>query len=148
MKKLVLVLSLFAALNTGCATWRAEFRRDPVAAMLEGVNYIQTALNLAKAAFESYAIAAGNVPAATVATFNALVTDAARGLQTANDGLRLAQQVGQPDPDPAALLYQARSTMGDIASFLAGLQAPHGFSNDVLADAVSAARKAAQAPAR
>lgn len=121
LRSLVLVLVL-ALSQAGCASWWQQLRTDPIAALQEGSRYIGVALQLATAAFNQYANTVGGVPADVTSQFNQISTSVTNGLQLANDGLRIAQHARQPAPDPNALLSDARASMGDLSTFLAGLR--------------------------
>lgn len=147
-KKLYLVIA-FALLNAGCTgAWWQQLRENPLAALQEGSGYIRTALGLAQTAFNAYAQQTGTVQPGAVNTFNHIVGNVQRGLQVANDGLRIAQHARGPAPDANALLNDARAAMGDVAAFLTGLrQQPGQAADPLLRDAIAAAERAATRPA-
>lgn len=115
---LLLLLSLG---SSGCA-WYQRFKADPIAALAEGGQYISTALNMARGAFDIYA-ATSNDPniATTRASFNAVAGSVDRGLLVAHDGLRIAATVRGGAPDVTALLRDAQQGIQHVHEFLSGL---------------------------
>lgn len=123
MKKMMYAGLLVLALSTsGCAAWFEQLRTNPVAGISTGVSYIQTALSLARGAFEVWATTSGAPDIEiTRARFNEIAGSVDRGLIAAQDGLRLAAHAGGPAPDLNALLRDAQQAIGSINAFLAGL---------------------------
>jgi hypothetical protein len=117
MRTLYAVFLALLLTLTGCASWIDNFRRDPVATLSTTVNYINTALGIARVAVNEYTAIAGNSSAAT--TFTELANNVEHGLVVAQDGLRLAADTGS-SPNVPALLSDAQQAMAHVHEFLAG----------------------------
>lgn len=145
MKKLFLALFLCFSLS-GCAGWVAEFRANPVAGLQSGVSYIQTALSLARGAFEIWAATAGESASETRLRFNEVAAQVDRGLLVAQDGLRVAAHAGGSTPDMNALLRDAQAAIGSLNSFLSGLpgHGPGGSNNPTMREAIQATEQASR----
>lgn len=148
MKKLLHVIMFAVILSTsGCAAWFEQLRTNPIAGLSTGVSYIQTALSLARGAFEIWATTSGAPDVEVTRTrFNEIASNVDRGLLVAQDGLRLASHAGGPAPDMNVLLRDAQQAIGSINAFLAGLpgngpgRASHPSMRDALAATEAAAR--------
>jgi hypothetical protein len=149
MKKLLYgVLFVLVVSTSGCAAWFEQLRTNPVAGILTSVNYIQTALSLARSAFEIWATTSGAPDVElTRARFNALVTNVDRALFVVQDGLRLAAHAGSPAPDVRTVLRDAQQAIGTVHAFLAGLpgNGPGRASHPSMRDALDATELASRA---
>lgn len=144
MRRYAVRLALLAllALNTGCATsWAREFRDNPVLALEHNVQYLSTALSIARGAVTLYASASGD--ASAVPRFESVAGNVSRGIVVAQDGLRLAADAGTR-PNVTALLSGATSAMRDVHAFLEGLPSQPGRAPDpIMRDALQATARAA-----
>jgi len=118
--RLALVLTLTLP---GCASWIQQFKDNPVLALQTNVQYISTALSLARGAVAVYSAASGDTDIVT--RFEQVAGNVDRGLVVAQDGLRLAAHAGRT-PDMTALLRDATTAMRDVHAFLEGLPTPPG----------------------
>jgi len=147
MKKLLHVALFALVLSTsGCAAWFEQLRTNPIAGLSTGVSYIQTALQLARGAFEIWATTSGAPDVETTRVrFNEVASNVDRGLLVAQDGLRLASHAGGPAPDMNALLRDAQQAIGSLNAFLAGLpgNGPGRASHPSMRDALAATEAAA-----
>lgn len=148
MKKLLHALLFVLVFSiSGCAAWFEQLRTNPVAGISTGVSYIQTALSLARGAFEIWATTSGAPDVAvTRARFNEVANNVDRGLLAAQDGLRLASHAGGPAPDMNALLRDAQQAIGSLHEFLAGLpgNGPGRASHPSMRDALDATEAASR----
>jgi len=117
MKRLILVLVL--TLSTGCATLRSlaqEIRDNPAAAINFGINAINTAVTAAQAGYGVWSSMNPQAAQGNRATFDSLLANIAHGVRVAQDGSDAitASNVNER-------LSAARSAMGDLHTFLAGL---------------------------
>src|SRR6267142_4090514 len=118
-----ILLAVLAFSSSSCAAWIQELKTNPVLALQEAETYIASALSLATSAFNAFAATNPSaVDLNTQAEFNRIASGVSQGLVLANDGLRIAQHAGGPAPDVNALLGDARTSMGDLATFLATIK--------------------------
>lgn len=141
-----LVLVVLCSLN-GCASWFEQLRTNPIAGISTGVSYIQTALSLARGAFEIWATTSGAPDVETTrARFNEVAASVDRGLLAAQDGLRLASHAGGPAPDMNVLLRDAQQAISSVNAFLSGLpgNGPGRASHPSMRDALQATEAASR----
>ncbi len=119
LKALFLILAL-ALSTSGCASWAAQFRANPIATIERGVSYIGNAVQLARVAFD---LVAAVDPAANNSRgqFEAIVGRVGMGVDSALSTLQLATHATDNDPNPDALLHDAQTAMSDLHNFLASL---------------------------
>ena len=147
MKKLFYVFLLSISLSlSGCAAWFDLLRTNPVAGMSSGVDYIRTALSLAKGAFEIWATSNPEGSADARSRFNEISSNVDRGLLAAQDGLRLASHAGGAAPDMNALLKDAQQAIGSVNGFLSGLpgNGPGRAANPTMREALIATEAASK----
>lgn len=148
MKKALLVLLVvLAASSQGCTPWFEQLKSNPVAGLSTGVGYIQTALSLARGAFEIWATSSGGADVEmTRARFNEVANNVDRGLLAAHDGLRLASHVRGPAPSMNVLLRDAQQAIGSVHTFLVGLpgNGPGRAAHPSMRDAILATEAASR----
>jgi hypothetical protein len=147
MKKLYALLFVLILSTSGCAAWFEQLRTNPVSMLSTGVGYIQTAMTLARGAFEIWATSSDSPDVAvTRARFNEIANSVDRALLVAQDGLRLAAHAGGSAPDIAALLRDAQQAIGSVHAFLAGLpgNGPGRASHPSMRDALVATEAASR----
>jgi hypothetical protein len=139
------LLFILATSTSGCASWVEQWKRDPIAALNSNLQYLQTALGLARGAFDVLAAASPEVAAARP-QFEAITTDVNRGLLVAQDGVRVAADAHASPPDSGALLHDAQTAMGHLHDFIQGVAAgvPGRAPDPVVADALRATERAAR----
>lgn len=137
-----LALVVLLTLNVGCSsTWAQQFRDNPILALQNNVQYLSTALSLARGAVAVYSAASGD--ASAVSRFESVAGNVSQGIVVAQDGLRLAANVGSR-PDVPALLRDATTAMRDVHAFLEGLPSQPGRAPDpIMRDALQATARAA-----
>ena len=137
-----LALLILLTLNVGCSsTWAQQFRDNPVLALQNNVQYLSTALSLARGAVAVYSAASGD--ASALSRFESVAGNVSQGIVVAQDGLRLAANVGSR-PDVPALLRDATTAMRDVHAFLEGLPSQPGRAPDpIMRDALAATAQAA-----
>lgn len=143
----VLSLILLTLLGTpGCGTpFAQQFRRDPLAAVLDKITQSRTALSLARGAIAVYSAITGDSSLAS--RFEQVAAQVDRGLLAAQSGARVASQVGQ-GADVDALMREAMEGMVHVHEFLNGLSTPPGGASiPQLRDARRATAEAAGLPA-
>ena len=140
--KILIVVGLLA-LPVGCASWAAQFKADPVAALQHGVSYILNALDLARVAFN---LAAGESPSVEGVRpqYEAIEGRVRAAVRTAQDGLRVAAELGQARPDSETLLRSSRAALGDLETLLTGLPSggPGRAGGPEMQEALAALRQA------
>lgn len=141
----LLVLSLFAE---GCASFRDQFMKDPVAGIMRGVSYMSNAVSLADLAFNAWA--AMNPSAATPevrSQYTAIAGSTRSAIALTQSGLRVGAGLTQPIVDRAAVLQESQSALLHLSDFLSGLSTPPGQAADpLLAQAIAATRAASVVP--
>lgn len=152
LQSLFMMVAMVAALSlstSGCAAtrdWWASFKADPVAGVSDVTSYIRTALGLARTGFEIYAAAAGPSSAEARTRFETIAGTVERGVLVAQDGLRLAANLRQAEPNVDTLTSDARSAMLNLHAFLQGLPgvSTGQASNPTLREAIAATQAAAR----
>ncbi len=126
---LVLVFML-AFSQTGCGAaqaWYTKLQTDPVAALQDVTGVLRVAMQAAEIAFEIWAGSVDPQQAASARLqFNPLMGNVNAGIAVAQDGLHLAADAKQANPNVDALLGDARSSMSDLNSFISGLSGHPG----------------------
>ena len=146
MRRLI-VLALMCLSLSGCAGWIERFKKDPVAALQDGVGFIRTAASMASAAFEVWASTNQDMAANVRPQFHQVIGDVNRGLLVAQDGLRLAAQTRSDAPDVSALLRDAQTAMQHLHEFLGNLpgNGPGRAADPLMRDALQATQRASVA---
>lgn len=137
----VVVLSLSLS---GCA-WFQRLKDDPIAALQEGLGYMNTALGLARTAFEVWAATNPELAVGVRHQFTEVTGTVQRGMMVAQDGLRLAANARGPSPDVPTLLRDSQTAMRSVHDFLANLpgNGPGRASHPSMRDALLATERAA-----
>lgn len=142
---LFLTLALFAE---GCASFREQFMKDPLASIMRGVSYMSNAASLADIAFNAWA--AMNPSAATPevrSQYTAIAGSTRSAIALTQGTLQVANGLTQPTVDRAAVLRDSQSALMHLSDFLSGLPTPPGQAADpLMARAIAATRAASSAP--
>lgn len=145
MKRIFAILSL--VLVTSCATLRTlaeELKTNPAAAIEHLGSTFDTALNLARAGFEIWAVANPDAAPQARVQFNSIVSEVGRGVRVGRSvvGVVTAENADQR-------FDAARTGMQNLSAFLAGLNGqPGSASGPEMQEAISATAEAARTHVR
>jgi hypothetical protein len=148
MRRYLIVFVMLSSLGTtGCASWIKQWKDNPVLALQTNLTYVQSALQAAMMAFNTWGAANPDSVAGFRDQFNEIVGRAQQGVTVAMDGARIAAVAGRSSPpDVDALLVESRNALGDIAVLFQRLPTQPGRAPDPSMARAMASIEAARRP--